>query len=357
MRYPVYEPYFSNKERDYVNACLSSTWISSKGGYINEFEEEFAKKLGVKYAISTNNGTTALHVALLAIGIKPNDEVIVPTLTYIASVNAITYCGAKPVFVDAKKHSWIMDEQQIENVITPKTKAIMAVHLYGEPCRMNFIKAIAKKHKLKIIEDCAESLFSKYGDHYTGTWGNVSAFSFFGNKTITTGEGGMVCTNDKKVADLARKLKGQGLSPAKEYYHDVVGYNYRMTNIQAAIGCAQLEKVGNIIGRKALVYLYYRKHLKGVIFQQLSITAPWMVSISVKEGKVAGLRKFLALKGIETRPVFIPIHKMPMYKQKRKFPIAEAISNTSINLPSYPGLDESDIQYICKHINHYVNRD
>ncbi|EFG9803382.1 GDP-perosamine synthase RfbE/PerA, partial [Escherichia coli] len=239
---PVYQPSLTGKEKEYVNECLDSTWISSKGNYIQKFENKFAEQNHVQYATTVSNGTVALHLALLALGISEGDEVIVPTLTYIASVNAIKYTGATPIFVDSDNETWQMSVSDIEQKITNKTKAIMCVHLYGHPCDMEQIVELAKSRNLFVIEDCAEAFGSKYKGKYVGTFGDISTFSFFGNKTITTGEGGMVVTNDKTLYDRCLHFKGQGLAVHRQYWHDVIGYNYRMTNICAAIGLAQLEQ-------------------------------------------------------------------------------------------------------------------
>lgn len=242
FKYPVYQPSLGDKEKENVIECLNSTWISSKGKFIAQFENSFSKYIGVKHAVAVSNGTVALHLALLSLGIGEGDEVIVPSFTYIASVNAIKYTCAKPVFVDSDPITWQIDPEKIEEKITTKTKAIMTVHLYGHPCEMDKIKKIAAKHKLYIIEDCAEAFGSLYKGKHVGTIGDIYTFSFFGNKTITTGEDGIVVTNDPSLNEKVIHLKGQGLAKNREYYHDIIGYNYRMTNICAAIGCAQLER-------------------------------------------------------------------------------------------------------------------
>ena len=235
-KYPVYRPLLNGNEKRYVNKCLDSTWISSKGEFISRFEKEFASFTNSKYAIAVPNGTIALHLALLTLGIGRGDEVLVPTLTYVASANAVTYTNAKPVFVDSLPGSWQPDPEDIRKKITKRTKAVMVAHLYGYPSNMKEILKIAKEHNLLVVEDCAEAFGSKLKNKHVGNWGDIASFSFFGNKTITTGEGGMVVTNNKKLFNLALRLKGQGLAKNREYWHDIVGYNYRMTNICAAIG-------------------------------------------------------------------------------------------------------------------------
>lgn len=359
---PVYQPYIGIEEREYVNDCLESGWISSKGKYVQEFEFEFAKYIGAEYGVSVCNGTVALHVALLALGVGPGDEVIVPTFTYVASVNAIAYTGAKPVFVDSELKTWQMNAEEIEKKITPKTKAVLAVHLYGQPCDMDSVCRITKKYDLFLVEDCAEAIGTYFRDKHVGTFGDVSTFSFFGNKTITTGEGGFVVTNSVELVGIMQKLKGQGLSTNREYWHDVLGYNYRMTNICAAIGVAQLGKISKILELKKQCSNFYFEALKGlpIEFHNERDNAKhsyWMFSILTNsEYERNELRKFLAEKGVETRPTFNPVHLMPMYFNENiglQFPVAVDLSKRGINLPSWPGLTNSDLLYICNSIKEY----
>jgi perosamine synthetase len=284
IKIPVYRPWLAGNEKKYVNECLDSTWISSKGKFIPLFEQRFAEYLGVRHAASVCNGTVALHAALLALGAGPGDEVIVPTLTYIASVNAIAYTGASPVFVDSLADTWQMDPDDVQKKITPKTKAIMAVHLYGHPCQMDMLGELSKKHRIYLIEDCAEALGSEFKGKKVGAFGDIATFSFFGNKTVTTGEGGMVVTNDETLHDRVAHFKGQGLAKRREYWHDVIGYNYRMTNICAAIGLAQLERVNETIARKRRIAEQYRELLRElpVTFhgeQKGTFNTFWMCSI------------------------------------------------------------------------------
>ena len=243
---PIYKPDLGGNEKKYVNECIDTSWISSRGRFVQEFERRFSERIKVAHATAVSNGTVALHLALEALGIQDGDEVIVPTLTYIASVNAISYTGATPVFCDSDALSWQMDPEDIRRRITPKTRAIMVVHLYGQACDMDAIMRIAKEHNLFVIEDCAEAFGTLYKGQHVGAFGDIATFSFFGNKTITTGEGGMVVSNDKALLERARHLKGQGLAAHREYWHDVIGFNYRMTNIQAAIGLAQLERAREV---------------------------------------------------------------------------------------------------------------
>ncbi len=353
IRIPVYRPSLSGNEKKYVLECLESTWISSKGRFIPEFERRFADRIGVQYAASVSNGTAALHVALVALGMGPGAEVIVPTLTYIASVNAIAYTGAAPVFVDTLESSWQMDPDDVRRKITARTRAIMAVHLYGHPCDMAQLSSIAKEHDLLLIEDCAESFGSKFDGRETGTFGDVATYSFFGNKTITTGEGGMVVTNDETIHQRVCQFKGQGLAKYREYWHDVVGYNYRMTNICAAIGLAQLEQANSFIARKRQIAAWYAEDLSG---SAVRFHGPcgnvfhtyWMCSILVPHPSQRDpLRASLAAAGIETRPVFYPAHTMPMYSRfYNKHPVAESLGWRGINLPSYPELTRDEVSEI-----------
>ena len=250
IKYYVYQPNLSGNEKKYVNVCIDTTWISSKGRFVSEFENKFSEYIGVKHATGVCNGTVAIHLALVALGISAGDEVICPTFTYIASANPIVQVGAKVVFCDSYKDSWQMDCEDLESKITEKTKAIMVVHLYGHPCDMDKIMSIAKKYNLFVIEDCAEAIGSEYKGKKVGSFGDVACFSFFGNKTITCGEGGMVLTNSNYLYERLTHLKGQGLAKYREYWHDVIGFNYRMTNIQAAIGLAQFEQIESFIDKK-----------------------------------------------------------------------------------------------------------
>ena len=355
IKIPIYRPWLAGNEKKYVNECLDSTWISSKGKFIPLFERKFAEYLGVHQAASVCNGTVALHAALLALGVGPGDEVIVPTLTYIASVNAIAYTGASPVFVDSLPDTWQMDPDDVQKKITSRTKAIMAVHLYGHPCEMQRLGELAKKHGIYLIEDCAEALGSEYHGKKVGSFGDIATFSFFGNKTVTTGEGGMVATNDETLHDRVVHFKGQGLAKQREYWHDVIGYNYRMTNICAAIGLAQLERVQETIDRKRKIAEKYRELLKDMPVvchgeQKDTFNTFWMFSILLPKAEQRDpLRTHLLQAGIETRPLFYPAHTMPMYSKKfQKHPVAEDLGWRGINLPSYPELTEQDIIFIAK---------
>jgi perosamine synthetase len=357
---PIYQPTLSGNERKYVNECLDSTWISSKGTFISRFEQQFAKAVGVKHATAVCNGTIALHLAMLTLGIGPGDEVIVPTLTYIASVNAIAYVGATPVFVDSLESTWQMDPADVERKISSRTRAILAVHLYGHPCDMDALTSIARKHDLFLVEDCAEAFGSLYKGRHVGSFGDIATYSFYGNKTITTGEGGMVVTNDQTLYERAVSYKGQGLAKYREYWHDVIGYNFRMTNICAAIGLAQLEQAEQILVKKRQIADWYRTELAGLPVTMHKESSEvrhsyWMCSVLVDNAaQREPLRNYLAEKGIETRPLFYPVHTMPMYSEKyQRHPISEDLGWRGINLPSWPGLGFEQVRDICLKIHDY----
>jgi len=357
---PVYQPDLSGNEKRYVLECLDSTWISAKGRFIAEFENGCASFVGAKYAVGVCNGTVALHLALVTLGIGPGDEVIVPTLTYIAAVNAIAYTGATPVFVDSLPDTWQMDPADVERKITPRTKGIMAVHLYGHPCAMEALAQLAHQHDVFLIEDCAEAFGTRYQGKHVGTFGDIACFSFFGNKTITTGEGGMVMTDDKTLFERARHFKGQGLADHREYWHDVIGYNYRMTNICAAIGLAQLERAEQFITQKRQLAKSYREELAGVPVGLHGEFAPathsyWMITILVESAADRDpLRQHLRAAGIETRPMFYPVHTMPMYAARyQRHPVAENLAWRGINLPSWPGLSRGQVKEIAAVVRGY----
>lgn len=355
---PVSEPNLKKKELDYVVDTVKSTWISSKGKYIDKFEKMFAEYIGVNHAISVSNGTVALHLALLALNIGPGDEVIVPNLTYIATANSVTYVSATPVFADSEEDTWNIDPKSIERLITRKTKAIIPVHLYGNPCNMNEIMKIAKTNNLFVIEDSAEALGSEYFGKKTGSFGDVSTFSFYGNKTITTGEGGMVVTKDSEIANKLRILKGQGMNPDRRYWFDIIGYNYRMTNIQAALGCAQMERVDELVRAKRNIAQLYNKYfmdIPNIIIpaeKYSTINTYWMYSIILKNYCREEREKFrekLEKLGIETRPFFYLMTEMPPYNsyENNECKIAKLLADKGLNLPSSTLLKEEEIKYIC----------
>lgn len=365
-RYPVAEPDLGEEELRNVIEAVKSGWISSKGRFIEDFERAFANYIGVKYGIATSNGTTALHLALVALGIGSGDEVIVPDLTFAATINAVLYTGAKPVIVDIHPEYWCMDPDKVEKAITSRTKAIIPVHLYGHPCDMDPIMEIASKHSLYVIEDVAEAHGAEYKGKKAGSFGHVSCFSFYGNKIITTGEGGMVLTNDYELAEKMRMLRDHGMNPKKRYWHEVIGFNYRMTNLQAAIGLAQLNKIDRFIEKKRRIAKIYAEELSGIPGITLHPEMPWaknvywLYSILIDSSKVAITRDELSEKlekeGIETRKFFYPLHEMPIYAKYSvySYPVAITISRQGLNLPSSTKFTEEDVKFVAQKIKESI---
>jgi perosamine synthetase len=358
-RIPVSEPFLSGNEEKYVVECMRSGWISSLGKFIPEFEEKFAGFCGAKYGVAVMNGTTALQLALAAIGIKAGDEVIIPDLTFIATANVVKYFGAKPVLVDSEPETWNMDPEKLAGAITSRTKAVIPVHIYGHPCDMQPIMELAGKKGIKVIEDCAEAHGAEYNGKKVGSIGDSGCFSFYGNKIITTGEGGMCTTNDQNLAERMRFLKDHAMDKAKRYWHPEIGYNFRMTNIQAAIGVAQMEQIGKFIEikiRNAALYKKLLQGVKGITFQPQmpwAMSVYWMHSILIENEFGLDrdrLMEKLKPKGVDTRPFFYPIHQMPAYAEGQsdsKFPVATELSKKGINLPSSTKLTPADIKYVC----------
>ncbi|MDA9723132.1 DegT/DnrJ/EryC1/StrS family aminotransferase [Candidatus Pelagibacter sp.] len=355
----VCEPTLGKEEKKNVLDCMNTGWISSHGKYIKKFEELFAKKCNAKYAVATSSGSTAIHLACHLLGLKKNDEIIMPTISMVATANMVAVTGAKPVFVDIDQRTWTIDVDQIEKKITKKTKAIMPVHIYGHPCNMDQIKKIAKKYKLLVIEDAAEAHGAIYKNKKVGSIGDITIFSFFANKNITSGEGGMLTTNNQKIYKLALQLRNQAFSKERHFWHKYSGFNYRMTNLQAAIGYAQTKKMDNLVKKRIKNAKYYNSKLKsvnGIILPPATknvLNVYWMYTIIVNE-KFYGmnsikLRTKLAEKGVETRSFFIPLHLQPIFyekKYKNKFPISESIFKNAFYLPSSSHLTKKQKDYI-----------
>lgn len=357
---PIAEPSLGQEELNNITEAVKSGWISSKGKFIPEFEEGFAEYCGVKYGVATSNGTVALHLALTALGVEKGDEVIVPTLTFIATANAVRYTGAKPIFVDSTPDYWCIAPEKVEDAITPVTKAIIPVHLYGHPCDMDAIIAIAQKHNLYVIEDAAEAHGAEYKGRKVGSFGDISCFSFYGNKIITTGEGGMCLTNNEGLAQRMKTLRDHGMNPHKRYWHDTVGFNYRMTNMQAAVGVAQLGKLVKIIDKRKTIAEWYCEALRDLKENKLIKLHPqmhwakcvyWIYSILLQDLSNVSRRdeliEKLAEEGVETRPLFYPLHRMPPYYTKEEFPIAEDLSKRGISLPSSSNLSREQVGIIA----------
>jgi perosamine synthetase len=366
MRYPVAAPHLSGREAVYVNECLSTNWISSQGQFIGKFEEQFAQAVGRKHALATCNGTVALHLALLGLGVGPGDEVIVPSLTYIATANAVAYCGATPVFADSDPKTWCISAASVARLVSPRTKGIIPVHLYGHPCDTDALSEIANAHRLWIVEDCAEAFGATYRGRPVGSFGAASMFSFFGNKILTTGEGGMVVTDDDRLAARLRLVKGQGMDPARRYWHSIIGYNYRMTNIAAAIGLGQLEHVDQLMADRKRIAGWYADRLRDLPGLTLPGEAPgvsnifWLYSILLDEPALRDpFMAELAKLGIETRPLFYPVHVFPMYRNCRTdggCANACNLSSRGINLPTSSYLAEKDIDVISAEVRRVLKR-
>jgi perosamine synthetase len=359
QRIPIAKPSFLGNEKNYVMDALETGWISSIGSYIERFEKEFASYHGVRHAVATHNGTIALHLALAAAGVSGGDEVIVPDLTFIATSNSVRYCNAIPILTDVGIEDWNICPEKIRKAINGRTKAIIPVHLYGNPARMAEIMKTAGEYNLVVIEDCAEATGAMLDGRKVGTFGHISCFSFFGNKIMTTGEGGMCITNDDRLARNMRILRDHGMNLTKKYWYDQLGFNYRMTNMQAAIGLAQLEQLDSLLSARDEILKAYKEKLspnEGIIFQETyaNRNVNWLVTVRLKglgfetREKV---RQDLDKANIDSRPVFYPIHMMPFY-QEAEFHPAELtnsmiIAREGISLPTYIGLEEEEINYIA----------
>jgi len=363
---PISAPDLSGNERKYLNDCIDSGWISSIGPYVRRFEHDFAAYCGTKHGVSLNTGTAALHLALRAIDIAPGDEVIVPALTFASTANAVLYEHAVPVFADCAADSWNMDAEGIGELITSRTRAIMPVHLYGLPCDMDPILNVAREHGLAVIEDAAEAHGATYKGRRVGSIGRIGCFSFYGNKIITTGEGGLCVTDDSALYERMTMLRDHGMDKGRRYWHTEVGFNYRMTNLQAAVGCAQLERIDDFIAKKRWIREQYNQRL-----QELACILPgdtpnacsvfWLYTLLLPQDVQAQQRDelidWLKQHGVESRLVFYPITAMPPYaRYARSVPRAESIAARGITLPSHHGLSESDIDRVCSLLKEWLKR-
>jgi perosamine synthetase len=357
-RLPVAEPSLGERELLYVSECVLSGWVSSAGPFVTRFEELFAEFTGSRHAIAVSSGTAALHLALLGLGVGPGDEVIVPALTFVATANAASYTGAQPVFVDSEPGTWTIDPELIEGAITPRTKAIVVVHLYGHPADLDPILELAGRHGLPVVEDAAEAHGAGYKGNPVGGLGAVGVFSFYGNKIVTTGEGGMLVTDDGELAEKVRRLRAHGMSTERRYWHPVLGYNYRLTNIQAALGVAQMERIDELVAAKRRVARLYAEGLEGVPGICLPPEASWassvywLYSVLVDEEAFGmgrdELMNRLAGEGLETRPVFTPLHLQPLYDTGARLPVAEQLAATGLSLPSAAGLSEEQVRRVTE---------
>lgn len=365
---PVAAADLSGNEEKYAVEAIRSSWISSTGPFIQRFEEEFAAICGTRAAIGVCNGTVALHLALLALDVRPGDEVLVPSLTYIATANACRYVGAEPVFVDVDPATWCIDPAKLEASITRRTKGIIPVHLYGHPADMDAINHVAAVHGLWVVEDAAEAHTARYKGRTVGSLANLATFSFYGNKIFTCGEGGALTLNDRQLEVRTRALRGQGVDPQRRYYFPITGYNFRMTNLSAAILCAQLERREQVMAMRRAIFSRYRQALDGVAgigFQPVAPwaePAPWLFCVTV-DPKAYGrtrdeLAALLAEEGIETRPFFIALHHLPPFREESRnrneqLPVTESLSASGLNLPTYNTLSESDIGRVASAIRKF----
>lgn len=358
---PVNEPLVGPRESEYILECLQTGWISSEGRFIREFEAGWAAYCGMKYGVAVSNGTVALEIAVACLDLQPGDEVIMPTFTIISCAQSVVYAGGRPVLVDAEPATWCMDVGQIQDRITPRTRAIMPVHIYGHPVDMDPLYELAARHGLAIVEDAAEAHGAEYKGRRCGGLGDLSCFSFYANKIITTGEGGMVLTNSEAHAERLRSLRNLCFRRERRFWHTELGHNFRLTNLQAAIGLGQLERVDEAVQRKRWMGRAYTERLGDVPGLQLPVEQPWAknvywmygVVLAEETGLDAGeLARRLAEQGIMTRPFFLGMHEQPVFRQKgwfegESYPVAERIARQGLYLPSGMTLTEAQIDRVC----------
>jgi perosamine synthetase len=361
---PVCEPVMDGREKEYVLEAIETNWISSAGKYISRFEKMLAAYTGVPYGIACSNCTTALHMSLIALGIGPGDEVIIPDFTLIVSANTVILAGARPVLADVDARTWCIDPDRIEEKITERTRAIMPVHMYGHPCDMERIMAIAARHNLYVIEDCAQSVGAEVNGKQAGSFGDTACYSFYGNKILTTGEGGMVLCRDKAIADRLHLLRNQGFQEPR-FVHEVMGFNYRMTNLQAAIGVAQMESVDEKVARKRWIGQTYNELLANQTDLLIPVEEPWaknvywMYGIVIQDSFGVGkddLMKMLKEKGVDTRAFFCPMSMQPVYSgddprfpdQSGEYPVSVDLWNRGLYLPSGLGLTRGQMEEVVE---------
>ena len=369
VRIPVNEPLLGGREREYVAECVETGWVSSAGRFVDAFEAGWAAYCGRRHGVSVANGTVALEAAVAALGLGPGDEVLVPTFTIISCAQAVVYAGATPVLVDADPETWGMDVAAAESRITPRTRAVMPVHIYGHPVDMGPLLALAARHGLAVIEDAAEAHGAEVlvggpdgaAWRRCGSFGDVSTFSFYANKVLTTGEGGMVLTDDDAVAERLRGLRNLCFLPERRFYHEALGHNFRLTNLQAALGVAQLERVDEAVARKRWIGRAYAERLAGVSCLELQAEKPWarsvfwMVGVVLRDDAPLDLSAFAAAldaRGIETRPFFLGMHEQPAFHARglfrgERYPVAERLARRGLYLPSGLALTEGQIDRVC----------
>jgi perosamine synthetase len=362
---PIAEPTLGEREIELVSDAVRSGWVSSIGEYVTAFEKGLATRCGVAHAIATSNGTTALHLALAVAGIGPDDEVIVPSLTFVATAAAVRYVGASPVLADSDPAHWCVDPEDVASRITPRTRALVAVDLYGHPADMDALAEIASEHDLVLVEDAAESLGADYRGRPAGGLGLLGVLSFYGNKLITTGEGGAVLTDDPALADRARLLRDHAMDPERRYWHGEIGFNYRITNMQAALGVAQLERLDEFLARKREIAAVYRSGLQdlpGVTLQEEADWARsswWMTTLRTEAARGVD-RDELAVRlradGVDSRPAFVPLHLLPHLRQEGALPVAEAVGSEGLSLPSSTSLTDSELEHVIGSVHRAMRR-
>jgi len=370
FRVPVATVDLSGNEEAYVVDALHSSWIGSTGPYVARFESEFAERIGAASVIAVTNGTVALHLAMLAMGIVSGDEVVVPAFAYIAVANACRYVGARPIFADVDQRTWCIAARTIESAMTPRTRAVVVVHNYGHPADMDPILEFARAHGLAVIEDAAEAFGARYRGKPVGSLGDVGTFSFYANKIITSGEGGAVALRSKVHEAAIRQLRDHGMDPKRRYEFPVTGYNYRTTNVACAILCAQLERSEAILAQRRACFQAYRDRLasvRGIGFQPAmdwATTAPWMFNITVDAKNYGHTASELAVMldedGIETRPLFPTIHRQPPFRdqaiRRTRVPVAEQLSASGLSLPSFNQLQLDSLEYVTSRIQRHGHR-
>jgi len=365
---PVCEPTLAGNEERYLLECVRSNWISSAGRFVPLFEKSFAEFCGTRHAVACTSGTAALQLALYTLGIAPGDEVIIPTFTMVATASTVRHCGATPVFVDAEPRTWNIDVARIRAAITPRTKAIVPVHTYGHPADMDPIREIAREHGLLVVEDAAEAHGATYQGRPVGSLGDCACFSFYANKIITTGEGGMITTDDEELAQKARNIRDHAFSKERHFWHRVVAHNFRMTNMQAAVGVAQMERAAWLVEGRIENARRYAARLSRLPGLTLPPATPgvqdvyWMYSVLIEDEFGATrdeVRRYLADRAIETRTFFIPMHLQPIYFRPEypgRFPVAERLCERGLYLPSSSSLAEDDIERVCSAIEELAGR-
>jgi perosamine synthetase len=361
---PIAEPSLGEREAELVADAVRSGWVSSIGEYVTTFEEGLASRCGVAHAIATSNGTTALHLALAVAGVGPEDEVVVPSLTFVATAAAVRYVGASPVFAESDPAHWCVDPGDVANRITSHTRALLPVDLYGHPADMDALAEIAAEHELVMVEDAAEALGARYRGRPAGGLGLLGVLSFYGNKLITTGEGGAVLTDDPALAERARLLRDHAMDPDRRYWHGEIGFNYRITNMQAALGVAQLERLDEFLERKRQIAAAYQvglQDLPGVTLQEeadWASSAWWMTTLRIDSSRVHRdeLATRLRAAGVDSRPTFVPLHLLPHLRQEGTLPVAEAIGSEGLSLPSSTSLTDAELDHVIASVRAAVTR-